>query len=369
MKIAMIGHKRVPSREGGIELVVGELSTRMAAQGHSLELYNRWERGIPKSPNTYQGVRIHNIPTFHASFLNAFVYSALATVCALFRRYDVIHIHAEGPAAMSCLVRLFRIPCVVTIHGLDWQRGKWSRFASSYLKWAESVAAKYADEIIVLSESAKRYFWDTYRRETHLIPNCVSVKAYCPPQDISALGLEKDGYILFLARIVPEKGLHYLIEAFTGVETDKKLVIAGDLSSNSGYIQEIRRMAGQDDRIILAGFVQGRLWEELYSNCCLYVLPSDVEGMALSLLEALSYGIPCLVSDIEENCGIADSYVHFFRKGDVSDLRMRLQQCLSLPRQEGQAQWIRERYSYDGAVEETLAIYRKAMKKYERTDG
>ena len=371
MKIAMIGHKQVPSRGGGIEVVVEELAVRMVAQGHTVDIYNRWCRGM-EMPKEYKGVRIYHIPTFRSSALNVPVYSFLAVLCALFRHYDVIHVHAEGPGAMTIFTRLFRVPSVVSIHGLDWQRSKWGRFASRYLKWAEKASVKNADEITVLSEGARQYFFDTYGRRTHLIRNGLTIKGRQPPKRIHSLGIERDNYILFLARIVPEKGLHYLLKAFRQIETEKKLVIAGEIHPGNAYIKEICQLAKQDPRVIMAGFVEGELWEELYSNCCLYVLPSEMEGMALSLLEALGYGSVCLVSDIEENHGIAEEYLNFFNKGDVNHLSRQLEILLKKEideeKQSQQIRWMKETYSWDSMTKEMVRIYQKVMERHENTD-
>ena len=228
MKIAMIGHKRIPSREGGVEIVVEELATRMVEKGHSVTVYNRKGKHVSggKTVNLkeYKGVKIKSVPTFENGKLNAIVYSVIATFLALFGRYDVIHIHAEGPCSMIWLPHLFGIHTVATIHGLDWQRAKWGGFATKFLKFGEKTAAKYADELIVLSEGTRDYFKKTYGRETVFIPNGIDVQNEKKADIITKkYGLEKDGYILFLARIVPEKGLHYLIDAFMQTDTDKNL--------------------------------------------------------------------------------------------------------------------------------------------------
>lgn len=153
----MIGHKRVPSREGGVEIVVEELSTRMATLGHRVDIYNRYYKKV-KTGKNYKGTRIITIPTINRKRLDALVYSFLATIEALFRKYDVIHYHAEGSCAMLWIPHLFHIRTVATIHGLDWQRAKWGGFATMYLKFGEKIAAKYADEVIVLSKSVQQYF-------------------------------------------------------------------------------------------------------------------------------------------------------------------------------------------------------------------
>lgn len=311
MKIAMIGHKRIPSREGGIEIVVEQLATRMVQAGHSVDVYNRKGHHVSGKENDagesakmkqYKGIQLITVPTFQNRQLNAVVYSFLATIRALFGRYDVIHYHAEGPCSMLWIPHLFGIRTVATIHGLDWQRSKWGGFAEKFLLFGEKVAVKYADEIIVLSANMQQYFKDTYNRETILIPNGVMKPVVKSDVHIKEKwGLTKDSYILFLARIVPEKGLHYLLDAYRGIQTEKKLVIAGGSSHTDDYMEEIKKKASQDDRILMTGFVQGELLEELYSNAYVYVLPSDVEGMPISLLEAMSYGNCCLISNIAEN--------------------------------------------------------------------
>ena len=288
LKIAMIGHKRIPSREGGVEIVVDELSTRMVKLGHQVDAYNRsgyhvsGKKFDEKRGRIYEGVRLITIPTFHNSSLNAVVYSFLATIVATAKAlaggYDVLHYHAEGPCMMLWIPKLFGIHVVATIHGLDWQRAKWGNFASKMLKQGEKTAARHADEIIVLSKNVQEYFQETYQRHTVYIPNGISRPQHREADLIQErFGLEKDGYILFLARIVPEKGLHYLIDAYRQLDTEKKLVIAGGCSHSQEYMDEIRRICATDHRIVLTGFVQGRELEELYSNAWLFVLPSDIE--------------------------------------------------------------------------------------------
>ncbi|MCD7726126.1 MAG: glycosyltransferase family 4 protein [Clostridiales bacterium] len=375
----MIGHKRIPSREGGVEIVVEELAVRMAALGHRVDAYNRFGHHVSgkkydqeygwKGRKYYQGVRVYIVPTFRRSSLNAIVYAFFATVRALFGKYDVLHYHAEGSCAMLWLPKLFRRKIVVTIHGLDWQRAKWGNLASFVIKFGEKMAAEYADEIIVLSENVKRYFADTYQREVTYIPNGVNRPQICPPEMIrEKYGLEKDGYFLFLARIVPEKGLHYLIEAFEKIDTDKKLVIAGGNSQALEYMERIHQMAAKDQRIIMTDFVQGQMLEELYSNAYAFILPSDVEGMALSLLEAMSYGKCCLVSDICENTEVTEDKALTFHKGDSSDLQRQMEFMLAHPEKvreyaDQSADFICGKYDWDEVVDKTLELYRRCCRK------
>ena len=234
MKIAMIGHKRIPSREGGIEIVVEELATKMVQEGHDVYVYNRAGHHVSGAENDahvgkmYKGIHIITVPTSEKKSLNATIYSVLATLHAVFHHYDVIHFHASGPCAMLWLPHLLGIHTVATIHGIDSQRAKWGGFATRYLEFGEKCAAKYADELIVLSEGNKQFFKEKYGREATLIPNGIGKPEIVEANEITEqFGLKKDDYILFLARIVPEKGLHYLIKAYKQIHTDKKLVIVG----------------------------------------------------------------------------------------------------------------------------------------------
>ena len=372
LKIAMLGHKRIPSNEGGVEVVVEALCARMAALGHSVTCYNRAghhvsgaEHELPAG-SVYRGIRLVTVPTLERKGFAAVISSFFAAVRSAFGSYDVVHIHAEGPAFFCWLPKLFGKRVIVTVHGLDWQREKWNGgIASKFIHLGERVAVRFADEIIVLSENVRQYFLDTYGRATQFIPNGVSAPTLESPRLIAdKWGLQKDGYILYLGRIVPEKGETYLIEAFKQVKTDKKLVIAGGSSDTERYLRQLQNLAAGDDRILFTGFVQGKLRDELYSNAYVYTLPSDLEGMPLSLLEAMSYGNCCLVSDIPECAEVVEDKAVLFRKSDVDNLRQKLQTLCDQPEMAAQykanaAQFILNKYGWDDVVDKTLALYRR----------
>lgn len=369
LNIAMLGHKRIPSREGGIEIVVEELSTRMVEAGHSVTCYNRSGHHVSGkefdggSLEEYKGVKLKSVFTINRKGLAAMTSSLFGAICVAFGKYDVVHFHAEGPCAMLWLPKVFGKRCIATIHGIDWQRAKWGGFASKYIKFGEKVAAKYADEIIVLSEGVQKYFMDTYGRKTVFIPNGVNRPILRSSQLIKEkYGLDEDEFILFLGRLVPEKGITYLIEAFKNVKTDKKLVIAGGSSDTDAFSQELKKLAEGDDRIVFTGFVQGQLLEELYSNAYVYALPSDLEGMPLSLLEAMSYGNCCLTSDIAECAEVVEDKAFLFKKSEVSDLKKKLQYACDNPDavkklKNGAADFICQKYNWDDVVEQTLKLY------------
>lgn len=375
MRIVQIGHKRIPSREGGVEIVVEQLSVRYVQKGCMVDAYNRSGYHVSgkefdtKRSKIYKGIRIITIPTFRNGKLNAIVYSFLASIRALFGDYDIYHYHAEGPCAMLWLPRLFKKNIVVTIHGLDWQRAKWGNFASHILKFGEKMAVKYADRIIVLSKNNQKYFQNVYGRQTIYIPNGIDKPKFVEAREITEKwGLKKDEYILFLARIVPEKGVHYLLEAFSHIDTVKKLVIAGGNSHSSEYMMQITDMAEKDSRVVMTHFVQGRKLEELYSNAYLFVLPSDIEGMAISLLEAMSYGNCCLVSDIPENVEVVGEKAVTFKHGDAKDLQNVLMKLLMHQEMVEQYKcasqdYICGKYHWDKVVEETLQVYDSVMEQ------
>ena len=371
MKIAMFGHKRIPSREGGVEIVVEELSTRMVALGHRVTCYNRGVHHVSGREfdalqrQEYQGVALKRVPTFDQKGLAAVTSSFFAALDAAFSDADVVHIHAEGPAFMCWLPKLLGKRVIVTVHGLDWQREKWKHgFGAMYIRAGEKMAVRWADEIIVLSHGVQQYFRDAYGRATVYIPNGVTNPEILDTDQILKLyGLNKNEYILFLGRLVPEKGIHYLIDAYKQTATDKKLVIAGGTSDTDDYVQQLRQQSRGDDRILFTGFVQGQVLQELYSNAYVYVLPSDVEGMPLSLLEAMSYGNCCLTSDIDECASvIADAGVTFAR-GDVAALARSLQSLCDDEKMVAQYRrcavlMVQKGYNWDDITQKTLELYR-----------
>ena len=372
LRIAMLGHKRIPSREGGIEIVVEELSTRMVQLGHSVTCYNRKGHHVSGAEfdgevkSEYKGVKLKTVPTIEKKGLAAVTSSLFASLFAAVGSYDVVHIHAEGPAFFCWLPKLFRKRVIVTVHGVDWQREKWkSGFGSKFIRQGEKNAVKYADEIIVLSKGVQDYFKETYDRETHFIPNGVNRSQIREANLITdRFGLKKDSYILFLGRLVPEKGIRYLVEAFKNVKTDKKLVIAGGSSDTDSFMAELKELAKGDDRILFTGFVQGAVLDELYSNAYIYTLPSDLEGMPLSLLEAMSYGNCCLVSDIPECAEVVEDKALIFKKADVKDLQSKLQDACDHSEKvdahkKQAADFICKKYNWDEVVQETMKLYRR----------
>lgn len=366
MKIAMIGHKDFPSRSGGVEVVVYELSTRLAARGHEVTVYNR---GRQKGHNTYreQNVRVKRIFTFKKQILNAMVYSFLATFDTIFHDFDVIHYHAIGPSVPLFLAKLFGKHTVCTVHGLNWRSDKWGGFASFYLRLGEKVAARFADEVIVLSEDEKQYFLQKYNRDSILIHNAVERITPVPCNVIrEKYGLEKDSYILYVGRISPEKGPQDLLEAYQKLQPKERLVLTGP-ALETEFGKEMIRKIDADPRVIRTGLVQGQELAELFSNCRLFVLPSHTEGLSLALLEAMSCGGRCLVSDIPANTVITKQYGAEFEAENIDSLAAALSKELTTPKDEvllkQEIEYVKENFDYDAVIEWHEDVYKCALNR------
>ena len=374
LRVAMIGQKMVPSRVGGIEMVLTSLCPLLVENGIEVTCINRTgvladeEFYDDYSVNEYKGVILKRAATIKAKGLAAMSSSFFASVKAAFGRYDIVHYHAEGPAAMLWIPKLFGKKTVVTVHGLDWQREKWQKgFGRKYIKYGERKAAKKADEIIVLSENVKYYFKSEYARDTVFIPNGVEKPKVRELNELKELfGVESGEYFCCVCRLTEEKGVHYLIEAYKKLDTDKKLLIVGGSSDTDGYVKRIKKMAEDNDNIIFTGFLGGSLLEEAFSNAYAYILPSNIEGMPISLLEAMSYGNACIVSDIKENTSVIDEMGLSFHKGEIEDLKEKMQYLLEHPDEEkrlrnASSAYILSKYNWNDVAKETIALYNRVV--------
>jgi len=284
------------------------------------------------------------------------------------KNLDIVHVHAVGPSLFSIFPRLMGIPTVVQTHGLEWKRDKWGGIAKTFFKLADYTAIYFPNKTTSVSKVQKDYFEKKFGREVIYIPTGVNVVEKCKPRWIIEQGLEPNNYILFAARLVEEKGAHFLIEAFRGLKTDIKLVIAGDAAHAEKYKAYLKEKAGGDSRIIFPGFVTGQPLEELFSNAYLFCLPSTLEGLPIALLEAMSYGNCCLSSDIPENLEALQNYGYTFRNRDIKELRRMLSELMTHPEmveenKEAAKKYVLNNYSWDRITDQMEALYRSFLVK------
>jgi glycosyltransferase involved in cell wall biosynthesis len=355
----MVGQKGIPATYGGIEKHVEEIARRLAARGHEISVFCRLHYTPPGA--VFERVRLLRRPSVHTKHLDTATHVAWSVIESMLGRYDIVHFHALGPSLFAGLPRLRGQRTAVTVHGLDWQRQKWGRVASWILRRCEGPAAHFPNRTIVVSRTLRDYFREQHGCDAAFIPNGTNLPAPRPARRILELGLVPGRYVLFVGRLVPEKGVHFLCEAFRAIDTDMKLALAGGTSFSEDYVREIRRYEGE--RVRLLDYVYGEDLEELWSNAYLVVQPSTLEGLSIALLEALSYGRCVLLSDIPENLEVAKDVAVTFRSRDVADLRARLEELIAHPERvrefEGKArEHIRLHYSWDTVADQTEALYR-----------
>ncbi len=358
MRIAMVGQKGLPATYGGIERHVEEIARRLVARGHDVSAFCRLY--YTPAGAQYHGVRLLRRPSINTKHLDTATHVAWSSLEASLGPYDIVHFHALGPSAFAWMPRLRGARTAVTVHGLDWQREKWGRVASWVLKQCEYPAAHFANQTIVVSKTLREYFRDHHHCDAAYIPNGTNLPTPRPAKRILQLGLTPDKYVLFVGRLVPEKGVHYLCEAFQGIDTDLKLALVGGLSFSQDYVDLLKRYAG--DRILLLDYVYGEALEELWSNAHIVVQPSTMEGLSIALLEALSYGRCVLLSDIPENLEVAEECAVSFRSKDVGDLKEKLEMLLARPDlvkhyEEKARAHVRHQYSWDKVTESIEAVY------------
>jgi len=362
VKIAMIGQKGIPATYGGVERHVQELSVRLVERGHEVIVYTRPHYSAT-SLREYRGVRLVSLPSVRSKHLDAISHVALCAAHAAREGVDVMHFHAEGPALLSWVPRLRGGASVVTIHGQDWRRPKWGRGASLALRAGEWMAVHAPHATICVSETLARELSQRHGRPVQFIPNGVSLIDERDDSILDEFNLEPQCYVLFAARLVPEKGCHYLIEAWRRGGFAMPLVMAGDSSFSDEYVARLKAAASAGGaHVVFPGYVYGARLASLFANAALFVLPSDLEGMPIVLLEALGYGTPVLASDIPPNREVVGSFGRTFKAGSVEDLAKSLGACLGdIEGLSDQAQRardvVRRDYDWDAAASRTIELY------------
>ena len=369
MKIAIIGQKGIPSRAGGVEIHVEEIASRLASSGEDIKVYCR-ESYCEDKYDIYKNIKIKYIPSINTKHLDAITYTFLATIDAIKEKYDIIHYHALGPSLLSFIPRLCGRKVISTCHGLDWKREKWGVVGKLALKLGEVASIKFPHKTISVSESMCEYYKNKYKNaDIVYIPNGIEEKNRRKPRIIKEkFNLEKNDYILFLARLVPEKGVHYLIESYNNLKTDKKLVIAGGSSHSDDYVNKIKKMANNNPNIIFTDFVTGETVDELFTNAYLYVLPSEIEGLPISLLEAMSYGQACLVSDIRENLDVIEDKAFSFENKNPKDLEEKLKYLIDNKEivrkyKDNSKEFITKKNNWNDIAEKTKEVFEEITNK------
>lgn len=364
MKIYFIGQKGIPAKSGGVEKHVEALATSLAKQGQEVFVYTR-PNYTDRKLTEYQGVKLISRPSLPTKHLDAFSHTLFCSLDVLFRKADVVHFQAIGPASLLWLVKIFkpRTKVVFTFHCQDYYHQKWGRLARWYLHFGEMVGCRLADEVIAVSRGLVDYIAKKYGRQASYVPNGVVIAGSGKSSDIlQKLELQSGKYILAVSRLVRHKGLHYLIEAFRQLKTDYSLVIVGGGAHTDDYVAELKSLAAGDQRIILAGEQSGDNLAQLFSQAGLFVQPSESEGLSVALLEAMAYGLPVLISDIPENLEAVGGYGQSFHNKDSADLASKLQQLLDNPEsgdklaQQAQIR-VRTEYDWQNITNSTLKIY------------
>lgn len=347
MRIAVIGSKGLPPHQGGIEHHCAEIYPRMVAAGHRVDLYarssyNRQAMGPVRGGSTahakfyaksqmrvYEGVNIITVPSIPLKGIDALACSGLSAAIALRKPYDIVHFHALGPSLFTPIPKLFsQTKVLTTCHGLDWKRAKWGAFSSRVIKAGEQTAVRFADRLVVVSEALQDYFYRTYGKEATYIENAPVAYAYSDRKFTYGLtlGLTPQRYLVFVGRLVPEKRVELLLEAFKRLQPQGwKLVVVGDTSDTSAFTTQLLKISEGHPGIVFTGELQGQQLAEIVRGAGLFVLPSDVEGLPLALLEAMQEGIPAVVSDIpvhRQMVGLDRGIT--FKAGDLEDFQDRL---------------------------------------------
>ena len=366
LKIAFIGGRGVVSKYSGIEAYYEEVGRRLVEMGHEVTVYCRNYFTPPM--RDYEGMKIVRLPTFRTKHLDTLVHTLLSTLHVMMRRCDVVHYHTLGPALFSFFPRLAGKKTMVTVQGIDWQRKKWGKFASAVLRVGEHASVHLPDGTTVVSESLQQRYRERHRIEAFYVPNGGLMRERRPPNRIRDWGLAAGRYVLFLGRFSPEKGCHWLVEAFERIQSqvgkDVKLVLAGASSYCDEYSQKLR--THESDRIKFLDWVSGETLDELLTNCMLFVLPSDMEGLSLALLDAMGAGLCVLASDVPENREVVDDAGFTFKCGDAGDLAEKLAMLIANPSLReacGRAAKarIREKYQWSRIAEDIEKAYLRVL--------
>ncbi|MFB6225751.1 MAG: glycosyltransferase family 4 protein [Candidatus Paceibacteria bacterium] len=376
MKIAMIGQKGIPAHHGGVETHVEQLSKKLAEKDHQINVYSRkWyiRQAEQKGPPEQENISRIFTPTINSKHLDTIIHTFTSTVHALFTDVDIIHYHGVGPSLLAWIPRVFSFSSVVsTFHCVDRKHGKWGWFARQILKLGEWASCSFPHRTIAVSKSIQKYAQDEWSKDITYIPNGVPLFEQTDnTEEIEKWDLEPDQYLLIVSRLIAHKGIHYAIKAYKQIKAhtelveNKKLVIVGSGHHSSDYEDKIRQMAEEEDDIILAGFQSGDTLDQLFSHAEIMVSPSDHEGLPVTLLEAMSYSLPVVLSDIPEHKEVIKDSEYLFSAGDADDLEKTLKNILNKSKQKlreigaKNRKIIEQNYSWNTVSESIEKLYKE----------
>ncbi|MDI3496442.1 MAG: hypothetical protein PWQ35_463 [Patescibacteria group bacterium] len=362
MKIAFIGQKGIPNISGGVDRHVENLAVFLAAKNQEVIVYNR-RSYLPDKINEWKGVKIVYLPFINNKSLAAITHGFLATWRAIFAKVDVIHYHGIGPSLLAWIPRLFapRIIVVSTLHSFDYDNDKWGSFAKFMLKLGEKAMCRFSHQVIVLTDLMHDYLLQKYGRESVVIPNGAFIEKTDKSNKLIAFGLEPQKYIVSVSRLIRLKGIQYLIKAFKNIKAENiKLAIVGA----GEYQSELEKLAGNDKRIVFCGNQSGETLNQLYANAKLFVQSSEMEGLSISLLEAMAHGLRNLISDIPANREAAQNTALYFKSKDELDLQNKLEFALQEEEKMNELGLLAQKraetiYNWDKISTDTLAVYKK----------
>lgn len=364
MKIAIIGQKGIPDVIGGVERHVQELSVRLAKKGGDITVYTR-PKYCDSRRTDFHGVHLVSLPSVPTKHLDAITHTFFSLLHAMSKRADVIHFQGVGPSLLSFIPRLFspRTLVVTTFHSIDRYQQKWGFVARLILRFAEWTAVTLAHETIAVSKEIQDYVRVEYNKDITYIPNGISDVPTAAAHLIqSQFNLKRHGYLLVVSRLVPHKGIHYLLDAFAKIATDKQLVIVGSGAFTDAYVQTLEKKAQKDRRVLLCGAQTGLVLEELYANAFAFVHPSSAEGLSITLLEAMNAGCPILASDIRSNAEVLGNRGWYFTCDDVGSLKKQLEQLLELLPNTLQSRgrvaqaYVQKHYHWDDIANQMMAL-------------
>ena len=372
MRIFVTGTRGIPNIPGGVESHCQQLYPLIVKQGHDVKLSRRkpYVLAEPSSAQLtdWSGIQLVDNFTPKKKSIEAIVHTFIAILEAKKWRADVLHIHAIGPAIMVPFARILGLKVVMTNHGPDYDRDKWGRLAKFVLRTGEKLGGIFASEVIVISEVIRKIIRERCHRDSHLIYNGVQIPDKTSRTTfLDSLNLKPNNYILAVARFVPEKGFHDLIEAFNQSGLNCKLVLAGDSDHEDDYSRNLKKLASENPDIVLTGYITGDELHQIYSHARLFVLPSYHEGLPIALLEALSYGIMPLVSDIPANLEVKIDSNYYFNCKNIEHLKTKLIQLwdtsFTNADKKQLIEFVKNKYDWQKIAEQTIAVYHSAIKK------